>query len=106
MQQNNKLETLIIEGVEFKTILSNSFKNRKAWTKPNHQQILSHIPGNILKIFVKEGQAIKAGDKLLILEAMKMENIISAKQNGVVKKIYVTEGEQIPKGNIMLELES
>ena len=48
-----------------------------------------------MKILVKEGQSVKAGDNLFILEAMKMENEIKATQDGVIKSILVTESQQV-----------
>ena len=53
------------------------------------------MSGVIMKILVKEGQNVKAGDNLFILEAMKMENEIKATQDGVIKSILVTESQQV-----------
>lgn len=53
------------------------------------------LPGLIVEITVKEGQSVKSGDKLLVLEAMKMENAILAPVSGVVEKILVKVGESV-----------
>ena len=50
------------------------------------------MPGNILDVRVKPGDSVKAGDTLLILEAMKMENEISAPQDGTVASVNVSKG--------------
>lgn len=59
----------------------------------------SPMPGNIWKILVTEGQAIKAGDILLILEAMKMENEILAPRDGIVASIATTTGASVNTGD-------
>lgn len=63
------------------------------------------MPGIILSINVKEGQEIKEGDALLILEAMKMENSIGSPKDGIVKTIHIKNGETVEKGTLMIELE-
>lgn len=57
------------------------------------------MPGNIWKIEVKEGDSVKAGDTLLILEAMKMENEILAPRDGVVASIHTTVGATVNTGD-------
>lgn len=63
------------------------------------------MPGLVLKVLVTEGQAIKKGDGLLILEAMKMENIIKASTDGVVKKIHIAEKNVVDKNQKMIDFE-
>jgi biotin carboxyl carrier protein len=53
------------------------------------------MPGKIVKLVASEGQAVKAGDVLLILEAMKMQNEIAADADGVVKTFNVTAGQSV-----------
>jgi len=62
------------------------------------------MPGNIWKVEVKEGQAVKSGDVLVILEAMKMENEIVAPADGVVASIHVAEGAAVNGGDILVSL--
>ncbi len=61
------------------------------------------MPGKVLKVIATEGQEIKKGDNLLILEAMKMENSIKSPGDGVVKKILVKKGDALEKGVVMIE---
>ncbi len=63
------------------------------------------IPGNITKILVSEEDAVRAGDTLLILEAMKMENEIVAPSSGKVKEIRVEEGQRVETGDVLVVLE-
>ena len=65
----------------------------------------SPMPGNIWKILVKEGDAVKSGDTLLILEAMKMENEILAPRDGVVSSINTTEGASVNTGDKLVVLD-
>ena len=63
------------------------------------------MPGNILDVKVKAGASVKAGDVLVILEAMKMENEISTPIDGVVKEVYVNETDKVSVGDKMLVVE-
>jgi biotin carboxyl carrier protein len=62
------------------------------------------MPGLVLKIMVEPGQPISKGDALVILEAMKMENILKAPSDGIVKKILVTKGDKVEKNQIMVNM--
>ena len=58
----------------------------------------SPLPGVIVEVSVKEGQAVKAGQKVAVLEAMKMENEIPAPKDGTVTAIHVSKGDSILEG--------
>jgi biotin carboxyl carrier protein len=60
------------------------------------------MPGLVLRILVKEGDAVKKGDGLLVLEAMKMENILKSTGEGIVKKIAINEKDKVEKGQILI----
>ncbi|MBR4050817.1 MAG: biotin/lipoyl-binding protein [Clostridia bacterium] len=65
------------------------------------QKCVSPMPGTILKVLVSQGQAVKAGDVLFILEAMKMENEITAEFDGTVKQILVTNGTVVNTDDVL-----
>ncbi len=67
-------------------------------------QIKSPLPGNIMQVFVQTGAEVKKGDKLLMLEAMKMENNILAEKDGQVTAIKVHPGESVLEGDVLLEI--
>ncbi|MCF8298664.1 MAG: biotin/lipoyl-binding protein [Saprospiraceae bacterium] len=94
-----------INTVKYKTILTEKFKNRKPYVKKNPGNINSFIPGTIQKIFVKEGKKVKTGEKLLILEAMKMKNVIVASIDGTIKKIHVKEKDIVANKQLIIEIE-
>lgn len=60
------------------------------------------LPGNIFAIKVKEGDAVKAGDVLVVIEAMKMENEVCAPSDGVVKQIAVAKGAMVATGDTLV----
>ena len=67
--------------------------------------VASPMPGAIVKINVKEGDLVKKGDVLLVLEAMKMENEIKASCNCMIKNILVDEKTSVEKGQLLIKLE-
>ncbi len=69
------------------------------------QSVKAPLPGVVLSIPVKVGQAVKAADTVLLLEAMKMENAIHAGRDGVVKEILVNQGDSVLEGNPLITIE-
>lgn len=99
-----RCKSLVIHGTKYRTRLNRKFENRKTWGKPDPRKIISNIPGTIIKVYVQEGQEVKEGDQMLILEAMKMKNKVFFDTGGTVKSVHVREGEKIPKNFLMVEL--
>ena len=66
------------------------------------KDIKAPMPGLILDILVKEGQEIQKGDQLMILEAMKMENVLKSSGEGVVKSIEVKKGQSVEKNEVLI----
>ena len=65
-------------------------------------QVKAPLPGTILKVNVALGDAVKAGDVLMIVEAMKMENEIAAPSDGTVKQIAKEKGATVATGDVLL----
>ena len=63
------------------------------------------MPGKVLDVLVTAGQEVVKGDGLVILEAMKMENVLKADDVGVVKSVNVSIGEAVEKNNVLIEFE-
>jgi biotin carboxyl carrier protein len=95
---------LNINSTFYKTRLSTKFLNRKPYKPANPRMIVSFIPGTVLDILVKMGQAVKKGDNLMILDAMKMQNKLTCNIDGTVKKIFVNKGDKVSKGTSLFEL--
>jgi pyruvate carboxylase subunit B len=71
----------------------------------NENRIIAPIPGRIFRINIKEGDKISKGDVVLVIDAMKMENNILSKREGVVKKILVSKDDMVEAGTKLIELE-
>ncbi|WP_316816499.1 biotin/lipoyl-containing protein [Pedobacter nyackensis] len=67
------------------------------------REIKAPMPGLVLNVIVEEGQEVNKGDNLLVLEAMKMENIIKSPSTGIVKKIRVNKGDKVEKNEILIQ---
>ena len=71
----------------------------------NTKIIKCPMPGLIVSINVKQGQAVEDGDKLCTVEAMKMENIIRSEASGVIKEVFCKEGDSLAADEVMIEFE-
>lgn len=69
------------------------------------EKITAPMPGNIVNVCVKEGQSVKKGEVLLILEAMKMENEIMAPRNCTVKSVCVSAGNAVDTNELLCVLQ-
>lgn len=69
--------------------------------KVNH--VKAPMPGLIVQVNVKAGDVVKPGDPILVLEAMKMENMIKASGEGEVKNIKIKKGDSVEKGQVLIE---
>jgi propionyl-CoA carboxylase alpha chain len=67
------------------------------------KKILCPMPGLVHSIAVAEGQEVKTGETLAVVEAMKMENVLRAERDGVVKKIFVKPGDSLAVDTVILE---
>ena len=67
------------------------------------KDIKAPMPGMVLKILVEQGQSIKKDDGLLVLEAMKMENLIKAPGEAVISEIGIKEGQAVEKGQLLIK---
>lgn len=68
--------------------------------------IKSPLPGTIINIHVRVGDVVKIGDRLLALEAMKMENNINSDKEGIIKAIKVNPGDAVLEGDLLMEIGS
>ena len=67
--------------------------------------IAAQLSGKVLRVEVKVGDAVEAGQRLIVLEAMKMENEINAPKDGTVKEVPVNEGDQVSEGQTLVIIE-
>jgi biotin carboxyl carrier protein len=105
MKTEEKPGYLNIGSSLYQTRISKKFENRKPYQPADPKIILSFIPGTVIDIFVTEGQEVKKGQDLMILDAMKMKNRLKCIMDGKVKSISVIIGAKVSKGTVLLELE-
>ncbi|MBK1964235.1 biotin/lipoyl-containing protein [Campylobacter novaezeelandiae] len=87
-------DLIVKEKKEANSNTQNNFDSEKV--------ISSEISGNVFKICVKEGEEVKAGQKIMILEAMKMEMDINSPKDGIIEKIFVSLGDSVSEGQIIV----
>jgi len=96
---------LLIENIKYRTLLTKKYLSRKPYEKKDIKKITAFIPGTIKKVYVKPGKKVKEGDKLLILEAMKMKNELLSPTQGTVKTVLVKSGDMVSKSQLLIEFE-
>lgn len=106
MDDNNKseLKSFRIGDTIYKTKTTRKFNNRKVWEYPDPNKIVSYIPGTVVSIDAKEGQALKEGDTILTFEAMKMHTKIGMPYDGELVKLYVGVGDKYPKEFVLADI--
>jgi biotin carboxyl carrier protein len=93
--------------VEIKDQLDQQLEQMGFGTSSSKQlkEIKAPMPGLVLEVSVTGGQTVKEGDRILILEAMKMENSILIHADATIKKVLVVAGQAVEKGQVLVELE-
>ena len=104
-KKENEYVDFVVTARKYKTTLTAKYKNRKMWHRPFVGDVISHLPGTIVKLEVAQGQAVEAGQLLLIHQAMKMYNRVVAPVAGTIVELNVQEGDQIPKDHLMVKIE-
>jgi len=105
-----KTVSLKVNGKTYQTSIADHYDQlikRLGLTTVSSQkvnQVKAPMPGLVLDILVDPGQDIKKGDKLLILEAMKMENIIKSSGDGIVEDVLIKKGTAVDKGQLLIQM--
>ena len=108
---NTKTLTLEVNGNKYDLNIEDPYDLlvKEMGLSANVAQKMSNVkapmPGLIVDILVEPGQAIEKGSQILILEAMKMENVLKAEGEGIIKSIEITKGDAVDKGQILIEME-
>lgn len=118
--ENSKIE-LEVNGTAYSVTMKDEIKKSKTPTlvrsasknpsvplkmssNAGKAKIVAPIPGVVMSIDVKVGDVIKVGDRLLVLEAMKMENNITSEKSGTVSAIHIAKGQQVLQDELLIEL--
>lgn len=96
---NGNLYNLTIKD-QFDQLLKQLGMDNLASTKI--QQVKAPMPGLVLSVLVTDGDEVKKGDNLLVLEAMKMENMIKSPTDGIIKKVSVKQGDKVEKNELLI----
>lgn len=105
------IKAVVAEGNESKFVFldGNVFNMKRVLPTQKRiekeDELHSPISGKVVNVKVEEGISVKKGDVLMVIEAMKMEYLIKAPYDGIVKKIYLNVDEQIDMGMIPIEIE-
>jgi len=103
-----KIASVKVNGTIYKVAVADQFDQllkqlgMDNLTAVKVQQIKAPMPGLVLSILVSEGQEVKKGDSLFILEAMKMENMIKSPTDGTIKKIAIKQGDKVEKNEVLI----
>ena len=97
---NNKLHIVEVKD-KFDLLLEKMGMTNGSTAKINN--IKAPMPGLVIDLKVKTGDVVKAGDPLLILEAMKMENILKSPGGGTIKNVKTKKGDSVEKGQVLIE---
>ncbi|MCB2204667.1 acetyl-CoA carboxylase biotin carboxyl carrier protein subunit [bacterium] len=105
MSEEKKTQRLVIDDTPYETRFTRKFEQRKPWQPANPRLVLAFIPGTIVDIQVRVGQQVRWGDSLLVLEAMKMRNDVTAAEDAIVKSVHVKKGDRVMKNQLLIEFE-
>lgn len=108
---NNKVFAIKVNGKVYNVKLDDKYDmlvkrlGLHVATQQHVKDINAPMPGLVLEVSVEAGQEVSEGTPLLILEAMKMENVIKSPGDGIVKAVNVTKGEAVEKNYLLVEME-
>ena len=108
---NNKKYTIEVNASAYEVVINDQLDlliDRMGFAKGSSKDISmieAPMPGLILDINVRVGQAVNEDDPLVILEAMKMENVITSPRDGIIKNIAVEKGAAVDKKHVLIEFE-
>lgn len=111
LDTDEKVATIRINGRKYTLKLQDQFDKllkdlgMEGLAVKKISEIKSPMPGLVLDILVQPGDTVKKGDQVLTLEAMKMENIIKAQGDAVVKSVNVEKGWAVEKGQVLVKFE-
>ncbi len=94
---STKMRSILIDGARYRTTFTKKFAERKPYEPENPKVIKAFIPGTIKKVHVRRRSKVNQNDELLVLEAMKMKNIIISSIDGVVKEVKVKPGQIVAR---------
>jgi biotin carboxyl carrier protein len=95
----------VVDDAVYITKVNKKFTDRKHFTGFKKHIVTAFIPGAIREVLVQAGQHVTIGEKMLVLEAMKMKNLVVAPMSGIIKTVNAAVGENVSKNQILVEIE-
>jgi methylmalonyl-CoA carboxyltransferase small subunit len=87
-------------------LTASEFRNSESWGEAEDEKVCrSPIAGLVVRVNVEPGQSVEANDVLMVLEAMKMENSVTAPASSTVKSVLVAPGDSVRAGQVLVEFE-
>ncbi len=102
-EKKPRFSSIVVDGVKYKTLLTERYKNRPKYAEHEPHKIKAFIPGTINEIYIKNKKKVKEGEIVLILEAMKMMNSVISPMDGEVK-LFVKLGDIVKKNQVLFEI--
>ena len=111
VNRKEKTITMLVNGTQYRAVLKDRLDellhsmgmDKAAAYKVS--EVKAPMPGLVLRVMAEAGTIVKKGDPLLVLEAMKMENILKSSADAVVKKVSVVKGDKVDKNQVLLVME-
>ncbi len=97
--------TAYVDGPDGSSVLEEEVRLPVAGDRASEGSALAPMPGNVVRVAIKEGDTVEAGQVLVVLEAMKMEHAVHAASSGTVTEVNVEEGHQVETGRILVVIE-
>ena len=97
-------ESLYVGGTSYTTSHTEKYRRRKFHRPYRPEEIRAIIPGVVQQVLVQPGDRVARGSGLLVLEAMKMRNELTAPMDGTVRQVHVAPGQKVPKGELLVTL--
>lgn len=97
-------EQIFVQSRSASAVITRLPRYPRAHASSEHESAYAPMPGQVLKILVEAGQQVSAGDPLVILEAMKMEQTLRAASDGVVEAVLVKQGDVVAPGDTLVEI--
>lgn len=104
MSDKEKFIKFHLHDADYETLPTKKYLQHKEWKAPDDKKLKAAIPGLVIDIVVKKNQKVKEGECVMLIEAMKMNNIISFAIDGTVKEIHVKKEEKVSKNQLLIEL--
>lgn len=104
VEVDKELKQIKTPKIVRKEVVAAPTEQKKPIASNGGNSIKAPLPGTILDVYVQVGDTVKAGQKLLLLEAMKMENQIDSEFDGVIKQVNVRKGDVITEGTVLVTI--